>query len=44
MELITLEMVRHGPNDPLCCPTVNAVTVYRYLAGQAGVVSDQVVP
>jgi hypothetical protein len=40
--LIILEMVRHGPNDPLCCPTENAVAVYRYQAGQLVVVSDQV--
>ena len=42
--LITLEMVRHGPSDPLCCPSENAVTVYRYDAGQVTVVSDQVLP
>jgi hypothetical protein len=42
--LITLEMVRHSPSDPLCCPSENAVTVYRYDAGQITVVSDQVLP
>ena len=42
--LITLEMVRHAPTDPLCCPTQNAVTVYRYEAGKLVVVSDQVLP
>ena len=41
---ITLEMVRHTPNDPLCCPSENAVTVYRYEAGKLVVVSDQVLP
>jgi len=40
--LITLDAVRHGPHDPLCCPTENAVTVYRYQAGQLEVVSDQI--
>ena len=40
--LITLEAVRHGAQDPLCCPTENAVTVYRYQTGQLEVVSDQV--
>lgn len=40
--LITLDAVRHAPSDPLCCPTVHAVTVYRYQDGQLVVVSDQV--
>lgn len=40
--LITLEAVRHTANDPLCCPSENAVTVYRYQGGKLVVVSDQV--
>ncbi len=40
--LITLEVVRHSPTDPLCCPTEHAVTVYRYETGKLVVVSDKV--
>ena len=40
--LITLEVVRHSPTDPLCCPTQHAVTVYRLQAGKLVVVSDKV--
>ena len=40
--LITLDAVRHGQHDPLCCPTEHAVTVYRYEAGKLVVVSDKI--
>jgi hypothetical protein len=41
--LITLDAVRHGPHDPMCCPTEHAITVYRYQTGKLEVVSDKVV-
>lgn len=32
--IITVDMVTHGPNDPLCCPTVATTNQYR-LEGNA---------
>ncbi len=26
---ITVDMVTHGPDDPMCCPTVEATQKYR---------------
>ncbi len=31
--LITVNVIRHGPNDPLCCPTQAATLAYRLQAG-----------
>lgn len=31
--LITVNVIRHGPNDPLCCPTQAATLSYRLQAG-----------
>jgi hypothetical protein len=36
--VITVNMVKHGPNDPLCCPTVEATAKYKIQDGKLVVV------
>jgi hypothetical protein len=39
---ISLEYIRSGPKDPLCCPTEHALTTLQYKNNDLVVLSDQV--
>jgi hypothetical protein len=41
---ITLDYLRSGPKDPLCCPSEHAVTTFQFKNNTLQKVSDQVLP
>jgi hypothetical protein len=42
--LISLDYLRSGPKDPMCCPSEHALTTFRYKNNQIEKVSDKVQP
>jgi heat shock protein HslJ len=40
---IVLEMITHGPNDPMCCPTQQVVRTYALRGGELVQTSSQVI-
>jgi len=42
--IITLDYLRSGPKDPMCCPGEHAVTTFQFKNGSLQKISDQVLP